>query len=192
MLIINKMKLIIKKLIILIVVYLVYIYFFKGYIALYPTIPVYPNNKEEAKVVKHYIKNRKQEDIDFFHLTNKSVVTPFLPLVEESKEELNKIVFDKKVELIIYGNKYAINRARPEQVDKSIKPIDKSTAETPAYPAGHAFQAYLLSKKLGKKYPNKKEALEQVAKKCDMCRVQAGLHYPSDGMYSKKLVDLIY
>ena len=192
MLIINKMKLIIKKIIILIVAYLVYSYFLKGYIALYPTIPVYPNNKEEVKVVKHHIKNRKQEDIDFFHLTNKSVVTPFLPLVEESKEELEKIIYDTKVKSIIYGNKYVINRARPEQVDKSIKPIDTSTAKSPAYPAGHAFQSYLLSKKLGRKYPNKKDALEEVAKRCDMCRVQAGLHYPSDGLYSKKLVDLLY
>ena len=186
------MKLIIKKLIILIIAYLAYIYFFKGYIALYPTIPVYPNNEEEAKVVKYYIKNRKQEDIDFFHLTNKSVEEPFLPLVEESRKELQQITLDIKTQLIIYSNKYGINRARPEQVDKSIKPIDTSTAKTPAYPAGHAFQAYLLSKKLGKKYPNKKEALERVAKKCDMCRVQAGLHYPSDGMYSKRLVDLLY
>ena len=192
MLIINKMKLIIKKIIILIVAYLVYIYFFKGYMALYPTIPVYPNNLDEAKVVKHYIKNRKQEDIDFFHLTNNSVAAPFLPLVEESKEELEKITYDKKVLSIIVLNKYVINRARPQQVDKSIKPIDTSTAKTPAYPAGHAFQAYLLSKKLGKKYPNKKEVLEEVARKCDMCRVQAGLHYPSDGIYSKKLVELLY
>ena len=54
-------------------------------------------------------------------------------------------------------NKYLINRARPEQVDPSIKPIDKSTAQTPAFPAGHAFQAYLLSKKLSEKYPEKKK-----------------------------------
>ena len=186
------MNIIIKKMFILIVAYLVYMYFFKGYIALYPTIPIYPNNKEEAKVVKHYIKNRKQEDIDFFHLTNKSVVAPFLPLVEERKEELEKIITDAKLRLIVYGNKYVINRARPEQVDKSIKPIDTSTAQSPAHPAGHAFQAYVLSKKLGEKYPNKKEALDRVARRCDMCRVQAGLHYPSDGLYSKRLVNLLY
>ena len=109
-----------------------------------------------------------------------------------SKEELEKIITDAKLRLIVYGNKYVINRARPEQVDKSIKPIDTSTAQSPAHPAGHAFQAYVLSKKLGEKYPNKKEALDRVARRCDMCRVQAGLHYPSDGLYSKRLVNLLY
>ena len=73
--------------------------------------------------------------------------------------------------------------------DIKIKPIDKSTAQTPAFPAGHAFQAYLLSKKLSEKYPEKKKLFEKIAKKCDLCRVQAGLHYPSDGEYSKKLVE---
>ena len=36
------------------------------------------------------------------------------------------------------------------QVNKNIKPIDISTAQTPAYPAGHAFQAYYLAKILSK------------------------------------------
>ena len=46
--------------------------------------------------------------------------------------------------------------------------------------------------KLSEKYPEKKKLFEKIAKKCDLCRVQAGLHYPSDGEYSKKLVDLFY
>ena len=27
--------------------------------------------------------------------------------------------------------------------------------------------------------------------KCDDCRVKAGLHYPSDGEFSRKIVDII-
>jgi hypothetical protein len=187
-----KNKLDIKRIIMVIVGYMVYVNFFNGYIAYLPTIPIYPNNKEEVELVKEHVKTRKQDDIDFFHLTNKSIVPAFLPHVEEKEEELNKIIGGLGVNTIVYGNKTLINRARPAQVCGCIKPIDTSTAETPAYPAGHAFQAYLLCKILCKKYPDKKSILEETAKRCDMCRVKAGLHYPSDGEYSKRLVHLFY
>ena len=187
-----KLKLDIKKVIILIIAYLVYINFFKGYYSILPTIPVYPNNKKEVELVKEHIKRRNQDDIDFFHLTNKSVANAFLPHVNESKKELKDIILSMKVNVIVLGNKNIINRARPEQVCSCIKPIDTSTAQTPAYPAGHAFQGYVLYKKLSKKYPEKKELLKKIALRCDDCRIKAGLHYPSDGEYSRKLVDLFY
>ena len=187
-----NLKLNIKKVIILIIAYLVYVNFFKGYYSMIPTIPVYPNNKKEVELVKEHIKRRNQDDIDFFHLTNKSVTKAFLPHVNETKNELNEIVLSMKVKLIVYANKYLINRARPEQVCSCIKPIDGSTAEHPAYPAGHAFQGYLLYKKLSKKYPEKEEILKKLALRCDDCRIKAGLHYPSDGEYSRKLVDIFY
>ena len=82
-----KNKLDVKKIILMIVVYLVYVNFFKGYHAYLPTLPIYPNNKEEVELVKQHIKTRKQEDIDFFHLTNKSIVSAFIPHVEEKEEE---------------------------------------------------------------------------------------------------------
>ena len=62
---------------------------------------------------------------------------------------------------------------------------------TPAYPAGHSYQAYLLSKYLSKKYPNKRELFRKIALRCDDCRVKAGLHYPSDGEFSRYIVDII-
>ena len=62
---------------------------------------------------------------------------------------------------------------------------------TPAYPAGHSYQAYLLSKHLSKKYPEKSSLFKNLSMKCDDCRVKAGLHYPSDGDFSRKIVDLI-
>ena len=70
--------------------------------------------------------------------------------------------------------------------------LDLDTAQTPAFPAGHTFQAYYLSKYLSKKYPKKKEIFENIAKECDLTRVKAGLHYPSDGEFSKKLVDILF
>ena len=184
----NKMK----RFVIIIVVYVIFSLFFKGYSPFYPSIPVYPNNNEEAILVKKYMNKRSKKDVDFFYKTNKGVHYAFLPYVEENEEELKKIIKDPFVKLIVYGNKYLINRARPEQVDNTIKPLNTDTAQTPAFPAGHAYQAHVLYKKLSKKYPKKKELFKRLSYECDYCRIKAGLHYPSDGEYSRKLVDLFY
>ena len=53
-------------------------------------------------------------------------------------------------------------------------------------------QAYFLAKILSKKYPNKKDILDNIAYNCDLTRVKAGLHYPSDGKFSKFLIDTIF
>jgi len=177
-----------KKIFLLIVVYTIFIFFFKGYYAFYPTIPLYPNNQTEVQQVKQYIKSRTEKDIDFFNKTNKSTVYAFKPHVNETIEELNNI--ESSQNSIIFFFKYLFNRARPEQVDPSIKPINTDTAQTPAYPAGHAYQAYLLAKVLSKKYPEKKQLFNQIAEECNLTRVKAGIHYPSDGEFSKRLVDI--
>ena len=44
---------------------------------------------------------------------------------------------------------------------------------------------------LRKKYPNKDAKLKEIALRCDDCRVKAGLHYPSDGEFSRKIADLL-
>ena len=183
------MKINYKKLIFLFAMYLVYIHIFGGYISYTPTIPIYPNNKIEVELVKEKIKSRTKEDIDFFYLTNDSISAAFLPYVNENINDLNKEL--RKHDNIILFLKYTINRARPEQVDNSINPINKKTAMTPAYPAGHSYQAYLLYKFLRKKYPSKEKKLRELALRCDDCRVKAGLHYPSDGEFSRKIVDLL-
>tara|TARA_B100001063_G_C16707394_1_gene526038 strand:+ start:191 stop:748 length:558 start_codon:yes stop_codon:yes gene_type:complete len=178
-----------KKIIFLIIIYLISVNLFQGYCPYTPTIPIYLNNNIEVKLVKEQIAMRNQDDIDFFYLTNESVSYVFLPYVKESIEELTKIL--KSHNYIILFLKYLINRPRPEQVDKSIKPLNKETAMTPAYPAGHSYQAYLLYKHLSKKYPEKDNLFKNLALKCDECRVKAGLHYPSDGEFSRKIVDFL-
>ncbi len=177
----------IKYIIFIVIIYIIFNNFYAGYIAYYPSFPIYPSNKKEIILIYKKIKNRTQKDIDFFHLTNKSISYAFLPYVNESLEELDN--YSIKQNHIIYFFKYLINRQRCWNLSKNIKPINIDTAQTPAYPAGHAYQAYLLSKILTKKYPEKKALFEELAFKCDECRVLAGLHYPSDGVFSKKLVN---
>ena len=92
-----------------------------------------------------------------------------------------------KKDLLLNFFKYTINRRRPYQIDTDLKPLSTKTSNTPAYPAGHAYQALLLASHLSKKYPEKKELFDSIAAKCDECRVKAGIHYKSDGEFSKRL-----
>jgi hypothetical protein len=73
----------------------------------------------------------------------------------------------------------------PEIVDA----LYSTTANTPAYPSGHAFQAYYSAKLLSKWEPEKKKEWGAIAEKCANIRIIAGLHYPSDRDFARRLVD---
>ena len=160
----------------------------QGYNKYIPSIPIYPNNEEEVKLVEYYISQRNLKDISFFTLTNINLPDPFIKILPQESEYIKKLVNEPKP--IIYFFKYIINRERPKNIVRNLDILDsKGTADTPAYPAGHALQAYYIAKKLSQKYPEKKNILNKIAEMCDLCRVKAGLHFPSDGQYSKYLVD---
>jgi len=111
------------------------------------------------------------------------------------KEDLEKIILSPKIINIIMKYKYIYNRARPSQVAPEIinaKLLDSKTASTPAYPSGHAFQAYYLAKILTKKFPEKKEELMKIADRVSDARIIAGLHYPSDKYFAYWLVDNLF
>lgn len=179
------MKINIKKIIFILIVYIIYTNFLKGYYSYYPTIPIYPNNEKDLFILKKKMKDITSKEIDLFFKTNDSVIYAFLPYVSESKEELLRVSLSQNYIILFF--KYLINRRRPYQIDKNINPLSTKTSQTPSYPAGHAYQALLVSKYLSKKYPEKKELFKDIADKCDECRVKAGIHYLSDGIFSKKL-----
>ena len=159
----------------------------KRYKKYLPTINfLYPSNNEEVKKVIKESKERNNSDVDFFFMTDASVIPAFKPFVKNisinklfsiSTSQNNKITFLKNF----------INRPRPNQLSNQIKMLKSNTAATPSFPAGHAAQAYILANYLQKIYPNKKKLFEKIADRCNNCRIKAGLHYPSDGMYSKLL-----
>tara|TARA_B100000674_G_C37651800_1_gene828292 strand:+ start:188 stop:685 length:498 start_codon:yes stop_codon:yes gene_type:complete len=152
-----------------------------------PTIRfLYPDSYIEANKVVKQIETRTQEDIDFFTLTDNSVIYAFRDIVPNIElEYLRKIANSQDKKIILLKN--FINRPRPYQMSSRILPLRSTTAHTPAFPAGHAAQAYILANYLQKKYPHKKKIFEKIADKCNDCRIKAGLHYPSDGIYSKMI-----
>jgi hypothetical protein len=160
------------------------------YYFFFPTIWfIYPNNEIELKKVENSMKMRTKCDEEFFELTDESIESAFTSIVPEvDKKTMKNIINQYNVK--IFTLKTLINRARPEQIMNGIiskKVLKTNTAKTPAFPAGHASQAYTLAKHLSQLYPERRKKLEQIADKCGECRVKAGLHFPSDNLYAKLL-----
>ena len=161
-----------------------------GYYFFLPTIKIHPNNYDEVKIVEYAVKNRSIEDVQFHKFTDYSVVPAFEEILRNNNikydNDMDEIILKHVSAIINFKHKY--NRARPWQVNKKLNKLYSNTAHTPAYPAGHAYQAWVLYRILSSKYPQLKDKLYKTAEYCDRVRVVAGLHYPSDGEYSKKLV----
>ena len=162
-------------------------YMFKRYNPWFPTLPVYCNN--EADEVLKISKSRTRYDEDFFKLTDLSVIHAFRDY--GSIDKLNNILAKRWIYYLIMITKHIINRPRPYQINKHIKYLQTKTGHTPAMPSGHAFQSYYLSHVLKKEYPNRSKELDYIAKRCDITRVKAGIHYPSDGKLSKDIIDFL-
>ena len=158
------------------------------YIYWLPTIPVYPFNRYEDKLVVSRMLKRTNSDYDLFQYTDKSVSSIFSRVVPHTITELDAMIQQPRVVYTILFLKYTMNRARPYQSNPKIKPLYSSTDNTPSFPAGHAFQAYYLAKVLGRKYPELQTKLNTIARRCDDVRVAAGLHYPSDGAFAHSFV----
>jgi membrane-associated phospholipid phosphatase len=162
------------------------------YISWLPSVPLYPSNIEDAYLVKSYTDKRTRYYTELFTLTDPSVSHAFLPYVKESLSTLNDLIMSPHILLIVYGTKYLCNRARPIQVLPTIDQLESKTADTPAYPSGHAFQAYYLARILSQRYPHLSNKFQRIAEDCALARVYAGLHYPSDNRFSKELVTLLF
>ena len=158
----------------------------------YPTIPVYPdNNKEIDFMVKEYISKRTQDDVALFHLTDANPIDGFKSkITEEQYKILNNIITSTKVTSEIIFYKIIFNRARPIQVaPEKLNAPKSTTAYSPAYPSGHAYQSYYAAKLLSKWEPARKKEWDEIAERIAHIRVYMGIHYPSDVEFARHLVD---
>ena len=158
----------------------------------YPTIQAYPNNGLEIGImVRDYFPKRTPENIKFFKITDASPLEAFRgKITEEQFQRLKKEVVSPPVIHKITYYKKLYNRARPVQVAlETVDALESKTANTPAFPSGHAFQAYYAAKLLSKWEPARKEEWEDIAERVANIRIIAGLHYPSDRDFARRLVD---
>jgi membrane-associated phospholipid phosphatase len=159
----------------------------------------FPDSRTELRIaVTDYIMKRTPNDVAFFQLTDVTPAAAFTTIIkpeEMSLDEMNRIIQSSRIVFIVKSFKYLYNRARPAQLDpetinkKNGTLLDSETAATPAYPSGHAIQAYYLAKILAQKFPAKTQALMETATKCANVRIMVGLHYPSDRDFGFWVVD---
>jgi hypothetical protein len=106
-----------------------------------------------------------------------------------SKKEIER--FHKETDCINFSLKYHYQRPRPLQLayqySINLYPYLATSANSPAYPSGHAFDAYRVAFLLAKRYPEKSMQLLDMAERITMSRVKGGVHYPSDSIISKML-----
>jgi hypothetical protein len=167
----------------------------RGYYIWYPSqnwyFPI--SSKKEVTTVKTLYSQRSQEDVDQYNITDLNGTKLFHKILSPfgiTQEEINNIFFNKDLRMLILVHKYLFNRARPFQIDPTITPPSYShTYFTPAFPAGHVAQFYCVAKYYSRKFPEAKRDLMNLVDLVDQTRVKAGIHYPSDGWYSRKLVD---
>lgn len=160
----------------------------RGWTVVMPNPPEFPDSKKESEIV---LEKMKDPDLEYFKLTDKSPYPAFKEYLNEhsleyEREALTKIINDTQAFIMKQKNHY--NRPRPAEVNSNIKPEKSETADSPAYPSGHAFQSYLIADFLSDLYPEHRNGFYAIAKRISDSRVSVGLHYPSD---NEKAIDLI-
>ena len=159
----------------------------------YPTFQGYPNNNTEIGIIiRDYINKRTPEDIKFFKLTDSSPLEAFREKITNKQyKKLTKekdAAYKKMANKIIYYQKL-YNRARPAQVAPHlIDNLNSNSDDTPSFPSGHAFHVFYAAKLLSQWEPHRKKEWHKIAERSANIRVIAGLHYPSDIEFAKKLV----
>ena len=159
----------------------------------------FPDSRIEVElVVSEYIMKRMPSDVAFFRMTDMNPAAAFTNIIkpdEMTLEEMDKIMTSSRVMFVTKMLKWKYNRARPAQIapelinEKNGTLLHSESAATPAYPSGHAVQAYYLAKILARKFPAKTHAVMEIATKCANIRIMAGHHYPSDRDFGWWVVD---
>ena len=154
-----------------------------------------PEEKAETRLIIKALKNSSQADMEFADLADKSMISIFKSFAIE-----NGLYFDdeyyldltKQLKTIILNLKFKFNRKRPESVNKKIDSKNYKSTKSPAYPSGHAAQAYVIANTLSREYPHLEQSILNIADRIALSRFQAGAHFPSDlraGQYLANLLD---
>lgn len=113
------------------------------------------------------------------------------------KDEVEKIVAEMHNDIVplLVKLKFNYNRVRPYQLSffKGFKlyPYRSKSADSPAYPSGHAYQARIYAEVLGNMYPKFYKALADLANDIAWSRLYLGVHYPSDTQFALYAADVV-
>ena len=150
--------------------------------------------REEFDKLMKASENLTEEDKDFIKRAEDDHVKIFYEfLKEKGKEDTYDQIYAITVEMdpITFILKYHWNYPRPLQLayyyGVPLYPEQPSNSSSPAYPSGHAIDSYCIALIYGKKYPELKNELLELAKRVSYTRLQGGVHYFFDIEAGKKI-----
>jgi hypothetical protein len=168
------------------------------------SLPPAPKNKsnttkKDLAVMHAYQRMRTEEEINEIkreiNINDASFgEKTFAQLVDESSRPYTFSLMKEVIELEsphIMKQKKIHNRVRPSYLDPTLKPVIEIPLH-PAYPSGHATQAYLRALVLSELDPKNRAEYRQAAKRISRNREIAGLHYPSDSKAGALLAKQLY
>ena len=154
-----------------------------------PTMPYPANDSLEVQSELAYLVKLqgKKPVTDFDKLVDEDLIAPFVTYAKEHGLDVERGYLSDLIRSalpIILDLKYRYARPRPKQLafmyGVDLKPYPSKTANSPSYPSGHSFQAYLIAYVLGSRYPAHAGRLEAIAQQIGQARACMGLHFPSD------------
>lgn len=152
----------------------------------------------ELKYLEKITNSTTKEDLEFAAKADTQEERMYV-LFSESiglpiTESFFKDIFSQ-IEPILFLLKNHFNRPRPFQLGPilGIQVAQKVPYDAfhPAYPSGHALDAYIVEYVLTKIAPSKAKEIKHFTTKMAESRINIGIHYPSDNVISKKLADTI-
>ena len=144
----------------------------------------YPQEETEIPIIIKIMKENKLDSKEMRDADLKPEKEMF-DIVGENKKNYEDLIEDINYYAMSLKMKY--QRPRPYEISNRIKSTKTKTDDTPSFPSGHSMAAHGLERALGKKYPDKKKELKEMADRISLSRMQMGSHYPSDIQAGKKL-----
>lgn len=143
--------------------------------------------KKELDLIEKLTSSVTQKQMELIMKVDANPANVFLPILNDQELPFPRKLYNEclyQLDPILLKLKYKYKRARPFQLagvyNKTIKVINTSSHQTPAYPSGHVAQAGLCAALLSWIYPDLSSKFYGAVESVGMARMLQGVHYPSD------------
>jgi len=142
---------------------------------------------EEAPLTPEFVEDASDNPVSVFvNFIDEAGLDVPLDTLDAVAQDLLKIAFYLK---------YKYRRPRPYQLAPyyglDIPSPSNTSADSPSYPSGHAVVGFGVARFLGRAFPEYRKELTELANNIALSRIQAGVHFPSDIVYAREIVDSV-
>lgn len=164
----------------------------------------YPSNistqvRYELAELRKRTANISPTDLEFATQAEKDHYGIWIKFLYNMGISISKSFLDKitdETDGLLYALKYHYNRPRPFQLGYyhgiHVNPAIYTSANSPAFPSGHATEARLFALILSEKYQFATDKIMDMGNKIAESRVNAGVHYPSDIEFGFEVAQWIF